>query len=115
VTLRAEHRLKVSENRVLRGILALKRCKGSEDWRRVHNEELHDSHSLPNVIRKIKFKEDKMSRVCSTNGEEPECIYEISGEVRRKESTWNSHIYMYIYIYIYRERERERERGLILK
>jgi hypothetical protein len=39
LTLRAEHRLKVFENRVLRRILDLKGRKTY--WRKMHNDELH--------------------------------------------------------------------------
>jgi hypothetical protein len=36
-----EHRLRVTENRVLRGIFGPKRGKVAGGWRRLHNEELH--------------------------------------------------------------------------
>jgi hypothetical protein len=39
VTLREEHRLRVFENRVLRGIFAPKRDELTGEWRRLHNEE----------------------------------------------------------------------------
>jgi uncharacterized membrane protein len=41
LTLREEHRLRVFENRVLRGIFGPKRDVTGE-WRRIHNEELND-------------------------------------------------------------------------
>ena len=40
LTLREESRLKVFENRILRGIFGPKRDENGE-WRRLHNEELH--------------------------------------------------------------------------
>jgi hypothetical protein len=40
--LREEHRLRVSENRVLRKIFGPKRDEVTEDWRKLHNEELND-------------------------------------------------------------------------
>jgi hypothetical protein len=67
LTLREEHRLRVFENRVLRRIFVLKR-----DWRKLHNEELHNLYSSPNIIRMIKSRE--MGRACSMNGGEEECI-----------------------------------------
>jgi hypothetical protein len=48
-----EHRLRVFENRVLRRIFGLKKEKVIGGWRNLHNEELHNLYSLPNVIRTI--------------------------------------------------------------
>jgi hypothetical protein len=42
VTLREEHRFIVFENRVLRRIFGSKREKVVGEWRRLHNEELHN-------------------------------------------------------------------------
>jgi hypothetical protein len=44
----------VSENRVLRGTFGPKREEVVGGWRRLHNEELHDLYTLPNIIRVIK-------------------------------------------------------------
>jgi hypothetical protein len=44
----------VSENRVLRGIFGPKREEVAEGWGRLHNEELHNLYTSPNVIRMIK-------------------------------------------------------------
>jgi hypothetical protein len=41
LTLREEHRLRVFENRVLR-IFGPKRDEVTRDWRKKHNEELHN-------------------------------------------------------------------------
>jgi hypothetical protein len=56
MTLREEHRLRVSENRVLRKIFGPKRDKVSSGWRKVHNEELHNLHYSPSIIRMIKSR-----------------------------------------------------------
>jgi hypothetical protein len=40
--LREENRLRVFENRVLRGIFGPKRDGVTAEWRRLHNEELND-------------------------------------------------------------------------
>jgi hypothetical protein len=42
LTLREEHRLVVFENRVLRRISGPKRDEVTGEWRKPHNEELHD-------------------------------------------------------------------------
>jgi hypothetical protein len=41
---------------VLRGICALKRDKKIEGWRILHNEQLHNLYSSPNIIRVIKSR-----------------------------------------------------------
>jgi hypothetical protein len=52
--LREEHRLRVSENRVLR-IFGTKREEDGS-WRKLHNDELHDLYSSPNIVRLIKSR-----------------------------------------------------------
>jgi hypothetical protein len=44
----------VFENRVLRRIFGRKREEVAGGWRRLHNEELHNLYTSPNVIRVIK-------------------------------------------------------------
>jgi hypothetical protein len=56
LTLREEQRLRVFENRGLRRIFGPKRDEATEDWRRLHNEELNDMYSSPNIIRVIKSR-----------------------------------------------------------
>jgi hypothetical protein len=54
LTLREEHRLRVFENRVLRGIFGTKRDEVRGEWRKLHNGELHNLYSSPDIIRQIK-------------------------------------------------------------
>jgi sorting nexin-29 len=56
LTLRVEQRLRAFENRVLRRIFGPKRNKVTGDWRRLHNEELADLYSSPNIMRIIKSR-----------------------------------------------------------
>jgi hypothetical protein len=44
----------VSENAVLRRMSGPKREELVGDWRRLHNEELHNLYTSPNIIRVIK-------------------------------------------------------------
>jgi hypothetical protein len=53
-TLREECRQRVFENRVLRRIFGPKRDEVTGDLRKLHNEELHNFYSSPNIIRMIK-------------------------------------------------------------
>jgi hypothetical protein len=41
----------VFENRVLRRIFGPKRDEVAGDWRKLHNEELHNLYFSPNIIR----------------------------------------------------------------
>jgi hypothetical protein len=54
--LREECRLRVFENRVLRGIFGPTRDEVTREWRKLHNEELHNLYCSPNIVRVIKSK-----------------------------------------------------------
>jgi hypothetical protein len=54
LTLREVHRLRVFENRVLRRIFGQKRDEMVGNWRKLHNEELHDLYSSPSIVRMMK-------------------------------------------------------------
>jgi hypothetical protein len=69
-TLKEEHRLRVFENRVLRWIFGLKRHDVTGEWRRLHNEELDDLYSSPNIIRVIKSRRMRWAGHVAHMGEE---------------------------------------------
>ncbi|KAJ4430278.1 hypothetical protein ANN_22490 [Periplaneta americana] len=56
LTLREEHKLRVFENKVLRKIFGAKRDEDTEEWRKLHNTELHALYSSPDIIRNIKSR-----------------------------------------------------------
>jgi hypothetical protein len=46
----------VTKNRTLRRLSAPTREEVAGDWRRLHNEELHNLYASPNIIRVIKSR-----------------------------------------------------------
>jgi hypothetical protein len=54
--IREEHRLRMFENRMLRRIFGPKRVEVTGDWRKLHNEELHNLYSSPTIIKMIKSR-----------------------------------------------------------
>ena len=44
------------ENRVLRRVFGSKRDEVTGEWRKLHNEELSDLYSLPNIVRVVKSR-----------------------------------------------------------
>jgi hypothetical protein len=44
------------ENRVLRRIFGPKKHEVTGEWRKLHNEELHDFYSSPSIIRIMKSR-----------------------------------------------------------
>jgi hypothetical protein len=56
VTLREQHRLRVFENRVLRGIFGPKRDEVTGEWRKLHSGELHNLYSSQDIFRQIKSR-----------------------------------------------------------
>jgi hypothetical protein len=59
----------VFENRVLRKIFGPKRDDVMGDWRKLHNEELHNVYSSPNIIRMIKSRSMRWAGLVARMGE----------------------------------------------
>jgi hypothetical protein len=68
--LREDHRLRVFENRVLRRIFGPKRDEVMGEWRKLHNEELHDLYSSPGIIRIIKLRRIRWAGHVARKGED---------------------------------------------
>jgi len=54
--LRDERKVRVFENMVLRSIFGPRRDEVTGEWRSLHNEELNDFYSSPNIVRVIKSR-----------------------------------------------------------
>ena len=74
LTLREEHRLWVFENRVLRRVFGPKRDEVTGEWRKLHNEELRDLYSLPNIVRVVKSRRLRSAGHVARMGREEVCI-----------------------------------------
>jgi len=68
--LREERKLRVFENMVLRRIFGPMREEVTGKWRRLHNEELNDLYSSPNIVWVIKSKRMRWAGHVARMGEE---------------------------------------------
>jgi hypothetical protein len=60
----------VFENRVLRRIFGPKRDEVTGEWRKLHNEELHNLYSSPDIIRQVKLRRMRWAGHVARMGEE---------------------------------------------
>jgi len=77
--LREEHRLRVSENRVLR-IFGPKRDVVTGEWRKLHHGDLNDVYSSPNIVWVVKLKKNEMGGTCNIYGGKHRYIQGFGGE-----------------------------------
>ena len=70
LTLWEERKLKVFENMALRRIFGPRRDEVKGEWRRLHNEELNDLYSSPNIVRVIKSRRMRWAEHVARIGEE---------------------------------------------
>jgi hypothetical protein len=85
LTLREEHRLRVFENRVLRRIFGPTRDEVTGEWRKLHNEELHNLYLSPDIIRQVKSRRMRWAGHVARMGEKS--VQGFGGKARRKETT----------------------------
>jgi hypothetical protein len=69
VTLREEHRLRVFENRVLRGIFGPKRDEVTGEWRKLQNGELHNLYGSEDIMGQIKSRKMRWAGHVARMGE----------------------------------------------
>jgi hypothetical protein len=84
LTLREEHRLRVSENRVLRRIFGPKR-EEEGSWRTLHNDKLHNLYFSPNIVRVIKSRRMRWAGHVARMGRR-EAFTGFGWEARREET-----------------------------
>jgi hypothetical protein len=77
----------VFENRVLSRIFGPKRDEVTGEWRKLHNEELHDMYSSPNIIRIIKSRRMRWAGHVARLGEKRNAYRLLVGKARGKETT----------------------------
>jgi len=69
LTLREERRLRVFENRVMRRVFVHRRDEVTGEWRKLHNEELRDLYSFPNIVRVVNSRRMKWAEHVARMGE----------------------------------------------
>jgi len=86
LTLREERKLRVFENRVLR-IFGPRSDEVTGELRRLHNEELNDLYTSPNIVRVIKSRRMRWAGHVALMGEERGCVGSCWGN-RREGDHW---------------------------
>jgi len=74
----------VFESRVLRGIFGVKRDEVIGEWRKLHNEELNDFYSSPNIIRVIKSRRNRWAGHVDRTGDRRVVFRILVGKPERK-------------------------------
>jgi len=82
--LREERKLRVFENMVLRRIFEPRRYEVTGEWRRLHNEELSDLYSSPNIVRVIKSRRMRWAGHVARMDEEKEVYRVLVGKPEGK-------------------------------
>jgi hypothetical protein len=77
-------------NRVLRRISVPKRKEMESDWRRLHNEELHNVYASPNITEVMKSRGHEINGAYSTHGKDKKCLQNFYPETPREETTWKT-------------------------
>jgi len=68
--LQKDKKLRVFEKMVLRRIFGPRRDEAMGEWGRMHNEELNDLYSSPNILRVIKWRRMRWAGHVARMGEE---------------------------------------------
>ena len=68
------------KNTVLRRIFGPRRGEVTGEWKKLHNEELHDLYSSPNIIWVIKPRKIRWAGHIALMGEKERCTQGFGGE-----------------------------------
>jgi hypothetical protein len=82
--LRDEHRLRVFENRVLRGVFGAEWVKVIREWTKLHNDELNDLYCSPNIVQVIKSRIIRWAGHVARMGEKRGAYRVLVGKPKRK-------------------------------
>jgi len=66
--------MRVFENMVLRRIFGPRSDEVTGEWCRLHNEEVNDLYSSPNIVRVIKWRKMRWAGHVACMGEERGCV-----------------------------------------
>jgi len=79
--------MRVCEKRVLRRVFGPKRDEVTGECRKLHNEELNDVYSSPNIVRVINSRRMRWGGACSAYGGEERRVQGFGAEIYGKETT----------------------------
>jgi hypothetical protein len=74
----------VEENMVLRTIFGRKRDEVTGEWRKLHNEELRNLYSSPDIIRQVKSRRMRWAGHVARIGEERKVYKVLGGKLEGK-------------------------------
>ena len=98
--MREELRLRVSGNRVLRGIFGPKRDEVTREWRKLHSDKLYNLYSSPNIFRVINSRRmrwaEHVARMEKGRGVYRVLVWKPEGKrpLRRLRRRWDDNIKM---------------------
>ena len=90
------------ENRVLRRVFGPRRNDVTGEWRKLHNEELSDLYSLPNIVRVVTSRRMRWAGHVARIGEERDVHRILVGKpegkrpLGRPRSRWEDNIKLYL-------------------
>jgi hypothetical protein len=69
LTLKEERRIRVFKNWMLRRVFGHKRDEVTGEWRKLHNEQIRNFYSLPNIVRVVKSRRMRWAGYVARMGE----------------------------------------------